>query len=62
MLIITKREKIGAIHNKAIYRVASFQILPLASNLSNLNETQVIFILVFVVYCMVVKCGMFFFF
>ncbi|GAA5806732.1 hypothetical protein MFLAVUS_000080 [Mucor flavus] len=40
MLIITKREKIGAIHNKAIYRVAGFQILPLASNLSKLNETQ----------------------
>ncbi|KAG2231346.1 SacI homology domain-containing protein [Thamnidium elegans] len=40
MLIITKREKIGTIHNKTIYRVAGFQILPLASNLSNLNETQ----------------------
>ncbi|GAA5796879.1 SacI homology domain-containing protein [Helicostylum pulchrum] len=40
MLIITKREKIGTIHNKSIYRVAGFQILPLASNLSNLNETQ----------------------
>lgn len=41
MIVITKREKIGTIHNKSIYRVAAFQILPLASNLSGLNEDQV---------------------
>jgi hypothetical protein len=41
MLTITKREHIGFIHGKAIYRVAAFQILPLAENLSTLNENQV---------------------
>ncbi|KAI9344770.1 SacI homology domain-containing protein [Pilaira anomala] len=40
MIVITKREKIGTIRNKSIYRVAAFQILPLASNLSGLNEDQ----------------------
>jgi hypothetical protein len=41
MLTITKREQIGSIHGKAIYRVGAFQILPLAQNLSKLNEDQV---------------------
>jgi hypothetical protein len=41
MLTITKREQIGSIHGKAIYRVGAFQILPLAQNLSKLNENQV---------------------
>lgn len=41
MLTITKREQIGTIQGKSIYRVGGFQILPLAQNLSNLNENQV---------------------
>ncbi|KAI7879226.1 SacI homology domain-containing protein [Mucor mucedo] len=40
MLTITKREQIGTIYGKAIYRVGAFQILPLAENLSSLNENQ----------------------
>lgn len=43
MLTITKREQIGSIHDKAIYRVGAFQILPLAENLAGLNEAQVHF-------------------
>lgn len=41
MLVITKREQIGSIHGKGIYRIGAFQILPLAQNLSSLNEEQV---------------------
>lgn len=41
MLTITKREQIGTIHGKAIYRIGAFQILPLADNLNSLNENQV---------------------
>ena len=41
MLTITKREQIGSIRGKAIYRVGAFQILPLASGLAGLNENQV---------------------
>lgn len=40
MLTITKREQIGSIQDKAIYRVGAFQILPLAENLAGLNEEQ----------------------
>lgn len=41
MLTITKREQIGTIRGKTIYRVGAFQIFPLAENLSGLNENQV---------------------
>lgn len=41
MLTITKREQIGTVHGKAIYRIGAFQILPLADNLNSLNENQV---------------------
>lgn len=41
MLTITKREQIGSVHGKAIYRIGAFQILPLAQNLNNLDENQV---------------------
>lgn len=44
MLTITKREQIGSIQDKAIYRVGAFQILPLAENLAGLNEEQVHFL------------------
>ncbi|KAL7312039.1 Phosphoinositide phosphatase sac1 [Mucor circinelloides] len=40
MLTITKREQIGTIQGKAIYRVGGFQILPLAQDLSKLTENQ----------------------
>lgn len=43
MLTITKREQVGSIQDKAIYRVGAFQILPLAENLAGLNEEQVHF-------------------
>jgi len=43
MLTITKREQIGTIQGKAIYRVGGFQILPLAQDLSKLTENQVRF-------------------
>lgn len=45
MLTITKREQIGTIQGKAIYRVGGFQILPLAQDLSKLTENQVRFYL-----------------
>ncbi|GAN04253.1 conserved hypothetical protein [Mucor ambiguus] len=40
MMTITKREQIGTIQGKAIYRVGGFQILPLAQDTSRLNENQ----------------------
>ncbi|KAI8640444.1 SacI homology domain-containing protein [Parasitella parasitica] len=40
MLTITKREQIGSIQGKFIYRVGGFQILPLAQDLGKLNEDQ----------------------
>ncbi|CEP14242.1 hypothetical protein [Parasitella parasitica] len=40
MLTITRREQIGAIQGKSIYRVGGFQILPLAQDLSKLDEEQ----------------------
>lgn len=41
MMTITKREQIGTIQGKAIYRVGGFQILPLAQDTSRLSEEQV---------------------
>ncbi|KAI8382402.1 SacI homology domain-containing protein [Blakeslea trispora] len=40
MLTITKREKVGLIQDKVIYRVGAFQILPLAHNMNSLNEEK----------------------
>ncbi|KAL9549467.1 hypothetical protein MBANPS3_005195 [Mucor bainieri] len=40
MMTITKREEIGMIQGKAIYRVGGFQILPLAQDTSRLSEDQ----------------------
>ncbi|KAF1799276.1 SacI homology domain-containing protein [Mucor lusitanicus] len=40
MMTITKREQIGTIQGKAIYRVGGFQILPLAQDTSRLSEEQ----------------------
>ena len=41
MLTITKREKVGSIQDKVIYRVGAFQILPLPHNMNKLNEEKV---------------------
>ncbi|KAI9472050.1 MAG: SacI homology domain-containing protein [Benjaminiella poitrasii] len=40
LLTITQRELVGSIRGKSIYRVGSFQVLPLAHNLNKLNENQ----------------------
>ncbi|KAI8997241.1 SacI homology domain-containing protein [Pilobolus umbonatus] len=40
MMVITKRERIGSIRGKTIYKVAAFQILPLPLSLEGLNENQ----------------------
>ncbi|KAK4509993.1 uncharacterized protein ATC70_006162 [Mucor velutinosus] len=40
MMTITKREQIGTIQGKAIYRVSGFQILPLAQDTNRLTEDQ----------------------
>jgi len=44
-MTITKREQIGTIQGKAIYRVSGFQILPLAQDTNRLTEDQVSFFL-----------------
>ena len=41
LLAITERELIGSIHDKNIFRVGAFKILPLARNLDNLTEEEV---------------------
>ena len=41
LLAITERELIGSIHDKNIFRVGAFQILPLARNLDKLTEEEV---------------------
>jgi hypothetical protein len=41
LLVITERESIGSIHDKNIFRVGAFQILPLARNLDKLTEEEV---------------------
>ncbi|KAI8376741.1 SacI homology domain-containing protein [Choanephora cucurbitarum] len=40
LLTITKREKVGSIQDKVIYRVGAFQILPLPHNMNKLNEEK----------------------
>ncbi|OBZ91577.1 Phosphatidylinositide phosphatase SAC1 [Choanephora cucurbitarum] len=40
LLTITKREKVGSIQDKVIYRVGAFQILPLPHNMNKLNEER----------------------
>ncbi|ORE02789.1 hypothetical protein BCV72DRAFT_43735 [Rhizopus microsporus var. microsporus] len=40
LLVITERESIGSIHDKNIFRVGAFQILPLARNLDKLTEEE----------------------
>ncbi|KAI9283299.1 SacI homology domain-containing protein [Sporodiniella umbellata] len=40
MLTITERELVGSIVGKNIYRIGSFQILPLAKNLDTLTEQE----------------------
>jgi hypothetical protein len=44
MLAITKRDLISSIQGKNIYRVAAFQILPLALNENQLSENQVFYL------------------
>ena len=41
MIVITDSESAGSIRGHDIYRVGSFQILPLARNLAGLSEYQV---------------------
>ncbi|KAJ8656399.1 hypothetical protein O0I10_007967 [Lichtheimia ornata] len=40
LIVITNRENVGTLRGHDIYRVGSFQILPLARNLSGLSEEQ----------------------
>lgn len=41
LIVITNRENVGTLRGHDIYRVGSFQILPLARNLNGLSEEQV---------------------
>ncbi|KAI9317191.1 SacI homology domain-containing protein [Dichotomocladium elegans] len=40
MIVITNRDKVGVIRGHDIYRVSSFQILPLARNLNGFSDIQ----------------------
>jgi hypothetical protein len=41
MIVITDRKRIGQIRGQEVYRITSFQILPLVKNLTGLTSAQV---------------------
>jgi hypothetical protein len=41
MIVITDRKRLGQLRGQDIYRITSFQILPLVKNLNSLSSAQV---------------------
>lgn len=42
MIVVTDRASVGSIRGQDVYRVSSFQILPLPRNLKGLSPEQVL--------------------